>query len=75
MTIGVLQMNQDELINKARTIGLADNLLHSSKKSLIRAMQKAQGQEPCFLSDARYECDSVCGWSGECKKLTSEWKR
>ena len=68
-------MTQQNLISQARAIGLAGDVLRLPKKSLIRAMQKAQGQEPCFLSDSRYECDGNCGWSRECKKLTSEWMR
>lgn len=68
-------MEHRELINKARTLGLTDDLLHLPKKSLIRAIQKAQGQKPCFLSDDRYECESDCEWSRNCKKLTSEWRR
>ena len=68
-------MTQQELISKARTFGLADHFIRLPKKELTRAMQKAQGQEPCFLSDSRYECDGSCGWSRECKKLTSEWMR
>ena len=68
-------MKQQELISKARTIGLADNLLHLPKKELIRAIQKSQGQKSCFLSDSRYECDTACEWSRQCKKLTSEWRR
>jgi hypothetical protein len=68
-------MNQRELRNKARAIGITDDLLHLPKKSLIRAMQKAQGQEPCFLSENRYECVTACEWKSQCKRLTAEWRR
>jgi hypothetical protein len=68
-------MNQRELIDKARAIGLAGNLLDLPKKSLIRAMQKAQGREPCFLSDSRYECAGTCEWKSQCKRLIAEWRR
>lgn len=68
-------MSQRELIDKARAIGLADDLLDLPKNSLIRAIQKAQGREPCFLSDNRYECVGACEWKKQCKRLIAEWMR
>jgi hypothetical protein len=68
-------MNQRELRNKARAIGITEGLLHLSKKSLIRAIQKAQGQAPCFLSDNRHECVTACEWKSQCKRPIAEWLR
>lgn len=68
-------MDQNALINKARAMGLGDHILHLSKKSLVRTIQKAQGQDPCFLSDTRYVCDSSCEWTRQCKALKAAWLR
>lgn len=68
-------MNQRELRNKARAIGITGDLFHLPKKTLIQAIQRAQGQAPCFLSDNRYECVTACEWKSLCKKLIAEWMR
>ena len=68
-------MDQKALINKARSMGLGDNIFYQSKKSLVRTIQKAQGQNPCFLSDNRYVCDDYCEWTRQCKALTAAWRR
>jgi hypothetical protein len=68
-------MDQNALINKARAMGLGEKISHQSKKSLVRTIQKAQGQSPCFLSDTRYVCDAYCEWARQCKALTAAWLR
>jgi hypothetical protein len=68
-------MDLKTLRNKARTVGLGENVLHLSKRSLVRTIQKAQGQDPCFLSDTRYGCSSCCEWARQCKALTAAWLR
>ena len=68
-------MDQQELIDKARALGLNEHVLQLPKKSLVQAIQQAQGQNPCFLSDNRYFCDASCEWGDQCKALTAAWLR
>lgn len=43
---------------------------------LVRAIQEAHGETPCFRTDRRYTCTRRdCRWEGECKKLIAEWRR
>ena len=70
-----MNQNHEVLTEKARAIGLGDHINHLPQKALIRKIQKAQGQEPCFLSDNRYYCDVSCEWSQSCKALTAAWLR
>jgi hypothetical protein len=46
-----------------------------SLRELVRAIQQAQGKQPCFLSDQRYQCEADCEWAEECRKLRAEWRR
>lgn len=59
----------------AREMGLPEKRDSSSDKILIRAIQKQRGEEPCFLSDERYNCNKVCEWRSRCKKLKAVWLR
>lgn len=44
-------------------------------KTLVRAIQQARGDTPCFLSDKRYDCAGTCEWASDCKPLVAEWLR
>ena len=68
-------MDKDELTSLALNIGVSVQHLSSDKKFLIREIQRARGQEPCYLTDLRYSCNASCDWSNECKKLTAAWLR
>ena len=68
-------MDQNELVNKARAIGLGDHIIYLPQKSLIREIQKSQGKESCYMSDYRYACQGACEWCIQCKTMTAEWLR
>jgi hypothetical protein len=42
---------------------------------LVNNVLRAQGHEPCFRSERRYQCVEDCKWAVECKKLLAEWRR
>lgn len=43
---------------------------------LVRAIQKASRQRPCFRSEGNMRCqDEDCKWRTECLKLIAEWMR
>ena len=47
-----------------------------SRTSRIRSIQKEQGGEACFLTDARLVCSNYgCEWRKECCRLIAIWKR
>jgi len=68
-------MNSESLQQLASQMGLQEYDNSSSRKVLIRAIQKQRGQEPCFLTDKRYTCDEVCEWRENCQKLRAVWLR
>jgi len=68
-------MNMEALQQLAHQMGLQEYDNSSSRKVLIRAIQKQRGQEQCFLTDKRYTCDEVCEWRENCQKLRAVWLR
>jgi len=43
---------------------------------LIRRIQSADGDDPCFRTDARDHCQKRCEWTGYCKgALVARWQR
>ncbi len=68
-------MKREELIELARSLGISEHYYNSPLKRLIWAIQKAQGEDPCYLSDERYTCSGDCNWDDSCKKLTASWLR
>ena len=72
----VHSMDREKLEKLARDVGIgtSKHLLNADKKYLIREVQRALGQEPCYLTDKRYNCDDACEWVC-CKKLTAAWLR
>jgi hypothetical protein len=42
---------------------------------LIRAIQKAHGQDDCFRTDQRFFCrNQECEWRSKCLKLVASWR-
>lgn len=69
-------MNRANLHRLARAIGIESPDQISTKTELIRAIQAASHQRPCFRSDQYMLCqDDDCIWKMECKKLIAEWMR
>jgi len=47
-----------------------------TEPQLIWAIQKARGEECCFLTDKRVHCwTATCEWHSSCLKLVAEWRR
>ena len=67
-------MDRKKLENIARDVGISEHLLNAEKKFLVRGVQEALGEKPCYLTDLRYHCTATCDWVG-CKKLTAAWLR
>jgi len=60
-------MRLSEIEKKARFMGLKDTWKFS-KKELIRNIQRAEGNFPCFAS-AGHECNQMsCSWRVDCLK-------
>lgn len=70
----VYPMDREKLMKLARDLDIKESLLNTDKKFLIREIQRALGQKPCYLTDLRYECDKECEWVC-CKKLVASWLR
>jgi len=68
-------MNIEELHTMANTHGLSNINTYIPKKTLIRKIQEAKGDEPCFLSDKRFSCREKCRFGSDCKQLTAAWMR
>jgi Protein of unknown function (DUF2934) len=61
----------------AKAIGIAKPEKIDSKTKLIRLIQTASHQHPCFRSTFGELCENLaaCQWSSECQKLVAEWHR
>lgn len=58
-------MRMSDIEKKARNLGIKDSWKYS-KKELIKAIQKAEGNFDCFGTAAAY-CDQwVCCWRSDC---------
>ena len=68
-------MDSRDIDLRGRQLGLSPYILNSPRKLIIRSIQRAEGEEVCFLTDARLVCNKPCEWSNECKKLTASWLR
>jgi hypothetical protein len=67
-------MDRMKLISMARDLHISEHLLNAEKNILVREIQRALGQEPCYQTDLRYHCNKECEWAG-CKKLVAAWLR
>lgn len=55
--------------------GVPASFLNVSNRSLILAIQKARGEETCFMSDKRFLCEKYdCEWRKDCVKLKAAWR-
>lgn len=56
--------------------GAGDRTRSRWKVELVRAIQKGEGQDPCYMTDKRHLCWELnCEWRRECRRLVAEWRR
>jgi len=68
-------MSLQELREKASRLGIEFGW-HTPKPALVRAIQRHQGDPPCFGADHRYACpNSRCPWRADCLKPIAVWRR
>ncbi len=68
-------MDMQELKEKAAQLGI-DFGRSTPKPALIRAIQRHQGDPPCFGADQRFTCRNFrCPWRADCLKPIAEWRR
>lgn len=67
-------MDKEKLLRLARDLDVDEKLYNADKRVLVRAIQQALGQEPCYQTDYRYHCETECKWV-DCKKLVASWLR
>ena len=49
---------------------------YTTKTSLVRNIQRKEGNQPCFRTDDRECCRGGCEWEDDCKNcLIAAWKR
>jgi hypothetical protein len=49
---------------------------YTRKTTLVRLIQKKEGQNACFRTDNRINCAQACEWSGDCIHfLIASWRR
>ncbi len=69
-------MELQQIRARASTLGLNRHIVSASKKVLIQSIQRAEGREPCFLDDDRFDCrERDCEWRRDCLKLKAAWQR
>lgn len=60
----------------AESVGVQHHQYMRSEYELIRAIQEASHQNPCFQSDESKTCDRLeCLWRNKCIKLIAIWHR
>lgn len=59
----------------ANTLGLNGEDCAMSKTQVIREIQMAREEDPCFGTDKRHDCAEMCEWRRECRKLIAVWLR
>jgi len=61
-------MRLSEIEKKARGVGVKDTWKYS-KKDLIKAIQRSEGNNDCFASSGSFACDQLqCAWRDDCVK-------
>jgi hypothetical protein len=49
---------------------------YTTKTNLVRAIQREEGNYPCFRTDEREYCQGTCEWASGCIDfLIAAWKR
>ncbi len=60
----------------AREIGIENPEIITTINQLVRSIQQASHQRPCFRFEQNMLCkDKNCQWSSECQRLIAEWMR
>ncbi|MEQ1545665.1 MAG: DUF2934 domain-containing protein [Methyloglobulus sp.] len=61
----------------AKAIGVHKPERIDSKLALIRAIQTASNNHPCFRAKPSESCQDQdqCQWNAECQKIVAEWRR
>jgi hypothetical protein len=60
----------------AKSVGINNPEKITRKVELIRNIQKASNQRPCFRSEASKRCtEKACHWRTECRKMVAVWHR
>ena len=70
--MGEITSSRQKAVSRA---GFNEYSRHSSQASAVRAIQMQRGEEPCFSSDKRYNCEEQCEWRKDCIKLRAVWLR
>lgn len=69
-------MELETIKTRGRSLGLNEFILQSSSRTLIQAIQQAEGRKACFRGEDRFRCQNFdCEWRGDCQKLTAAWRR
>ncbi len=69
-------LTDKSVLQLAGLMGIEDPEAAGNKTDLIRAIQKAAHQRPCFRSGINSSClQQDCKWKMECRKLIAEWMR
>jgi hypothetical protein len=69
-------MRKDNLAVVAKMHGVPRTALMGSDVTLVRAIQKARGIDPCFRSEKRLNCrEKGCEYRADCQRLVAEWRR
>ena len=58
-------MTRDKMLKKAKDLGLK-NPSGMKKEELIRNIQKAEGNAPCFSTGKKTCSETTCCWRGDC---------
>ncbi|MBE0597292.1 MAG: SAP domain-containing protein [Desulfuromonadales bacterium] len=65
-------MRIEEIRQRARVVGVAASG-KMRKAELIRAVQAREGNQACFATDRRVDCDQVgCCWRADCRPAGKE---
>jgi hypothetical protein len=66
----------DTALANAAPLPLAIEVKSKSQVDLIRAIQAARGETPCYRSEARLLCrHTTCQWRADCRRLIAIWRR
>lgn len=59
----------------ANTLGFNGGNFDKSRTQVIREIQMARDEDPCFGTDMRHDCAEMCEWRRECRKPVAAWLR
>jgi hypothetical protein len=70
--MGTMSLSQLQYETEHR-MGFDECIRRSPEPSVIRALQRQRGEEPCFSTDKRHTCAGQCEWRKECHKSRAVW--